>query len=346
MITNPIIPIWLMSIICIVLLLFVYIDFSRFSRKNKTGNSNNNKRPKNIIKYKIFNKISKTIIIIILFLLNLRFMTPNGDSTQIKYDVDVLFVIDKSVSMRALDYDGEKERMEGVVKDCSYIIDTLNGASYSIIAFGDSAEMLVPFTSDADMVKAELGAITTEDDFYASGTSMKLAKKEMEKVLKRVQKTKGGAAKTIVFFISDGEITKEGELYESFKSLKEYVLGGAVMGYGTSSGGKMVSRLYEDEPNSSSYYVYYYDNKYNKTTALSKIDEGNLKEVASDIGVSYVHMDKTSKIDSILKKLREQMLESQTAEEKINSYSDTYYYFAIALVICLIFDFIIRKRSL
>ena len=118
------------------------------------------------------------------------------------------------------------------------------------------------------------------------------------------------------------------------------------MGYGTSSGGKMVSRLYEDEPNSSSYYVYYYDNKYNKTTALSKIDEGNLKEVASDIGVSYVHMDKTSKIDSILKKLRDQMLESQTAEEKINSYSDTYYYFAIALVICLIFDFIIRKRSL
>ena len=343
MIINPIIPIWLMSIICIILLLLVYIDFSKFSKKNKT---NKTKRPKNITKYKIFNKISKTIIIAILFLLNLRFMTPNGDATQIKYDVDVLFVIDKSVSMRALDYDGEKERMEGVVKDCNYIIDTLNGASYSVISFGDTAEMLVPFTSDADMVKAEITAITTEDDFYATGTSMKLAKKEMEKVLKRVQKTKGAAAKTVVFFISDGEITKEGELYESFKSLKEYVLGGAVMGYGTSEGGKMVSRLYEDNPSSSSYYVFYYDNKYNRTTALSKIDEGNLKEVASDIGVGYVHMDKTSKIDSTLKKLRDQMLESQTAEEKINSYSDTYFYFAGALVICLIVDFIIRKRSL
>lgn len=343
MIINPIIPIWLMSIICIILLILIYVDFSKFSKKNK---ANNTKRPKNIIKYKIYNKISKTIMIIVLFLMNLRFMTSNGDSTQIKYDVDVLFVIDKSVSMRALDYDGEKERMEGVVKDCSYIVDTLNGASYSIITFGDTAEMLVPFTSDADMIKAELGAITTEDDFYASGTSMKLAKKEMEKVLKRVQKNKGGAAKTIVFFISDGEITKEGELYESFGSLKQYVLGGAVLGYGTSSGGKMVSRLYEDQPGSSGYYVYYYDNKYNRTTALSKIDEGNLKEVASDMGVGYVHMDKTSKIDATLNKLEEQMSESQTTEEKLKSYADTYYYFAIALVICLIVDFIIRKRSL
>ena len=343
MIVNPIIPIWLMTIICIIVLLLVYIDFSKFSKKNR---KNNYKRPKNIIKYKIFNKISKTIIIIVLFLLNLRFMTPNGDSTQIKYDVDVLFVIDKSVSMRALDYNGEKERMEGVVNDCSYIIDTLNGASYSIITFGDSAERVVPFTSDADMVKAELKAITTEDDFYASGTSMKLAKKEMESTFKRAQKNKGGDVKTIVFFISDGEITKEGELYESFSSLKQYVLGGAVMGYGTSSGGKMVSRLYEDEPSSSSYYVFYYDNKYNKTTALSKIDEGNLKEIASDLGVGYVHMDKTSKIDSILKELKNEMLESQTAEEKIKSYSDTYFYFAAALVICLIIDFIVRKRSL
>lgn len=344
MITNPIIPIWLMIIICIILFILVFVDFHKFGRKNKS--TNNTKRPQNIIKYKIFNKISKSVIIILLFLLNLRIMLPNGDATQIKYDVDILFVIDKSVSMRALDYNGEKERMEGVVNDCSYIIDTLNGACYSIVTFGDSAEQLTPFTSDADLIKAELKAVVTEDDFYASGTSINMVKKTMESVLKKEQKRKGGDAKTVVFFISDGEVTKEGERIESFSSLNKYVLGGAVLGYGTSSGGKMVSNLYKDDPNSSGYYVYYYDNKYNRNTAISKIDEGALKDIASDIGVGYVHMDKQSKIDSILSKLKKQMLESQTTEDKINSYQDIYYYFAIILVICLVVDFIVRKRSL
>lgn len=344
MIINPIIPIWLMVIICIILLVIVFVDFHKFGKKNKANS--NTKRPSNIIKYKIFNKISKTIIIILLFLLNLRFMIPNGDATQIKYNVDVLFVIDKSVSMRALDYNGSKERMEGVVNDCGYIVDTLNGASYSIITFGDTADQIIPFTSDADMIKAELKAIVTEDDFYASGTSINIVKKTMDSVLKRVQKQKGGDAKTVVFFISDGEVTKEGEDVESFSSLKKYVLGGAVLGYGTSSGGKMVSRLYEDDPNSSSYYVYYYDKNYKRNEAISKIDEGALKEIASDMGVSYVHMDKQSKIDSELNKLKKEMMSSQTTEDKTESHKDIYYYFAGALVICLVIDFIVRKRSL
>ncbi|MBQ3408855.1 MAG: VWA domain-containing protein [Clostridia bacterium] len=344
MITNPIIPVWLMTIICIVLIFILFFDFRKFGKRHK--DTIKVKSPRNIIKYKIYNGISKTIIIILLFLMNLRFMTPNGETTQITYDVDILFVIDKSVSMRALDYNGEKERMEGVADDCCYIVDTLNGAKYSIITFGDTAEKLVPFTSDADLIKAELKAIITEDDFYASGTSINLVKKTMEDALKSEQKKQGGSAKNIVFFISDGEITKEGEEMESFSSLKKYILGGAVMGYGTESGGKMVSRLYKDDPTSSGYYVYYYDKKYNKITAISKIDEDNLKKIASDLSIGYVHMDKKTKIDSTLKELQKQMLNSQTTDQKLNTYQDTYYYIAIALAIFLVLDLIIRKRSL
>ena len=49
---------------------------------------------------------------------------------------------------------------------------------------------------------------------------------------------KGSSGKRILFFISDGEITSEEKL-SSFSSIKKYVDDGAVLGYGTSSGGKM-----------------------------------------------------------------------------------------------------------
>lgn len=344
MITNPIIPIWLMTIICVILLCTIFIDFNRLGKNGAAIRKAN--RPQNIIKYKRFNKISKLVIVVILFVLNLRFMIPNSDVTQINYDVDVLFVIDKSVSMRALDYNGENERMKGVIDDCCHIIDSITGAKYAIITFGNNAEKLVPFTSDADLVKAEMGAIITEDDFYADGTSINIVKNKIEEVLKSEQKRQGGDAKTIVFFISDGEITAENETVESFGSLKKYILGGAVMGYGTSAGGKMVSKLYENDPTSSSYYVYYYDKKYNKEIAVSKIDETVLNSLASDMGISYVHMENQSNIDSVLQGLQDKMVNLQTTEEKIDSYSDTYYYVASALMVCLIADFIVRKRSI
>ncbi len=50
------------------------------------------------------------------------------------------------------------------------------------------------------------------------------------------------------------------------------------MGYGTSAGGKMVSRAYADDTNSDYYYLYYYDDNYNRVAAISKLDETNLKK--------------------------------------------------------------------
>ncbi len=74
----------------------------------------------------------------------------------INSDLSVLFVIDTSISMRALDYNGNKERFEGVINDCCYIVDELSSCKFSIITFGDEARKVIPFTTDTDMVQAEL----------------------------------------------------------------------------------------------------------------------------------------------------------------------------------------------
>ncbi len=344
MIINPIIPIWLMSIICILaVILIIYNKQAKEIISNRIKTT----RQKSLLKKYIINSFIKICIIILLFVINLRFMIPNGESIAINSDLSVLFVIDTSVSMRALDYDKNKERFTGVVNDCCYIVDELANAKFSIITFGDTAKNVIPFTTDTDMVQAELKAISLEDDFYAKGSSMNIVKDTLEKTLKKEKDRQKGNTKFILFFVTDGEITKEGENLESFENIKQYVTDGAVMGYGTNTGGKMVSSTYADEPDSEYYYIYYYDeDTYQKVTAISKIDEKNLNKIASDMNLDYVQMSKTSNIDYKIKDIKRILSNSQTKEEKVSSYQDIYYYFAIPLVILLIIDFILKKRRI
>lgn len=345
MIINPILPIWLMSIICIILI--VLIIFNK-PLKNKILNKNEEKtlRQKQLIKKYFINCFIKIAIVILLFIINLRFMLPNGETTALNSDMSVLFVIDKSVSMRALDYNDNKERFEGVVNDCCYIVDELSNCKFSIITFGDTAQRVIPFTTDTNMVQAELKSIKIEDDFYAKGSSMNLVKDIFEKTLKEEKQRKNKDSKFVVFFVSDGEITKEGEKLDTFSNIAQYVSNGAVMGYGTDEGGKMVNSTYEENPNSDFYYIYYNDDNYKQVTAISKIDEKNLNQIAQDLGIDYIQMNKQNNINSKLNDIKKEISDSQPQEEKINSYKDIYYYFAIPLVILLIANFVIEKRRI
>ena len=339
MIINPIIPIWLMSIICIAIVIFILY--------NKPVKDIKTTRQKKLHKKYIISSSIKILIIILLFVINLRFMIPNGENMAIASDLSVLFVIDTSVSMRALDYDGNEERFDGVINDCCYIVDELSNSKFSIITFSDTAQKVIPFTNDTDMVQAELKAISLENDFYAKGSSMNIVKDTLEKSLIEEKERQNEDTKLIVFFITDGEITKEGENLESFSNLSQYISDGAVMGYGTKDGGKMVNSTYSDEPNSNFYYIYYYDDStYQKVTAISKIDENNLKKIASDLKIDYIQMSEKSNIDGKLKQIKNIESSSQGQEEKINTYQDIYYYFAIPLVILLILDFIFKTRKI
>lgn len=351
MIINPIIPIWLMTIICLILIVVIVFDKKLKEKITKKNNKDNNhkthKKQKSLRKMYIINICIKVLIIILLFIINLRFMIPNGDGVAINSDLSILFVIDTSVSMRALDYNGNNERFEGVINDCCNILDEFSNCKFSIITFGDTAQKLIPFTADTDMVQAQLKTIRLEDDYYAKGSSMNLSKDILEKTLKDENQRQKDNSKFVVFFVSDGEITKEGEQLDSFANIGKYVSNGAVLGYGTSTGGKMVSSGYADNPNSELYYIYYFDEEsYESKTAVSKLDEKNLKKIAADLGIDYVQMSKTSNINYKLNEIKKEISNSQASEQKISFYKDIYYYFAIPLVVLLIIDFIVQKRRM
>ncbi len=314
MIINPIIPVWLMGMICVLLLCV---------------------KRKGMVNY-----IRQVIVVVLLFIINLRIMVEDGETPTIMAEVDVLFVVDNTISMLAEDYDGDARRLDAVKEDCGYIMEQLRGASFSVVSFGNSVRMLIPYTIDSNNVTQALKSLNGETTLHAMGTSLNDGLSGMKNILLEDRDNT-----QIVFFISDGEITTEEKL-KSFADLDKYVDNGAVLGYGTDKGGAMqVGAFIGDEEIE---YLTYYDDDFEERKAVSKMDENNLKQIASDMGVSYVHMTRQSKIDSVLGKIQKE-IDASTREKKTDitdGYADIYYLFVIPLVGLLIFDYIYYKRKL
>ena len=139
----------------------------------------------------------------------------------------------------------------------------------------------------------------------------------------------------VIFFISDGEITDESSL-KSYKEISKYINGGAVLGYGTTQGGYMkYKEMFGSEK--ENYLMYYYPGEgYSK--AVSKIDESNLKKIASDLKVDYIKMNNESDIDRKLTSIKNKTdLKASTMDK--SSYDDIYYIFIIPLLVLMVLDF-------
>ena len=74
-------------------------------------------RKKNNLKDKIFSMVRLGIIYILLFVIGLRPVTVKTDYEFAMKNLDVMIVVDTTISMWARDYDGSNERMKGVVAD-------------------------------------------------------------------------------------------------------------------------------------------------------------------------------------------------------------------------------------
>ncbi len=314
MIANPIIPISLMGIICIILLCFKRKGF--------------------------FHYIRQIIIVLLLFAINLRIMVPNPDAPTVKTDVDVLFVVDNTISVLAEDYGEEKgRRIDAIRNDCSYIMEQLPGASFSVVAFGDNVKTLLPYTADTTNVQQALKTLNGQATLYATGTAFD----PVLTYLKEFLDTDNDHYQ-VVFFISDGEITKDEKL-KSYPDLEDYIDTGAVLGYGTEEGGPMLAVAFTGDDTAD--YIDYYDDNFHLQKAISVIDEDNLKSIASDMGVDYVHMTEQSKIDDTLADIKKAIEEKagQKQDDFMSAYSDTYFYLLIPLVFLLVVDFIYYKRK-
>lgn len=309
MIINPIIPLIIFIPITIIILLLMY----------KTHNIN----------------ICNIILLILIFAINIRPMIIDDEEHVLKNNLDILFVIDNSISMIANDYnsttrlDGAKETLEKIIKE-------LNGAKFSIMTFHSKSKILIPFMSDANTAIDTIQDINVQEYWYARGTTLNTPYEDIIKSLKSASKNTD--RRRILFFISDGEITND-EALKSFEGIKEYITDGAVLGFGTTKGAKM---LLKDKYTNESSYLYDYDTH---ADAISKMDEDNLKKIAKDIDIDYIHITNENDINSKIDDIKDILEKEMTDENKIN-YTDIYYLFCIPLFCLILYIFYTYRRNL
>lgn len=318
MLINPIIPLPIMIAICVGLLFLI--------RKG------------------VWNIIRHVVIVLLLFAINLRPALPSGKVKLMQSEVDVLLVVDNTISMLAEDYGPDKgRRIDAVKEDVRDIIDAFPGARFSVISLSKTAERLLPYTLETDLVIQAIDGMNGEFASIATGTAIDLPYATMETALSPVDDAYASDADTqrikVVFFISDGEMTRRGNP-SSYADLADYVNGGAVLGYGTRAGGRM--RVRESSMDEEATVLYYSDSNYNRQPAISKIDEENLNTIASDLGVPYYHMTSPADTATMISEVAADVSsgENEFVEVAGKGRTELYPCFAAAIVILLGFDFV------
>ncbi len=315
MITKPIIPIVVMIPLLLVVLICYCIGTLRRSVK---------------IRYKVLGILRITVIVVLAFLVNLRIMDKRYDAKVEMKNLDVLFVVDTTISMWAEDGHGGDTRMDSVLEDTEYIIDQLSGSNFGLIRFDNRSQILAPFTQDHESIKDAFSTIKEPDINYARGSSLNVCYDDMKSLLE--SSNSKDERLTILFFISDGEIT-DGSNLQSFAELNELVDAGAVLGYGTEKGAEMEygswgSKVKDPETGKN---------------AVSKMDEGHLNMIAEDLDIDYIHMKSSSNITYLLESIKSG---SSLTIEKADtvSYEDTYYMYVIPLLIMLLLELVLFIR--
>ncbi|MCR4838273.1 MAG: VWA domain-containing protein [Eubacterium sp.] len=313
MITNPVLSNYIVVPVLSVVLILLLITV--FRRKDKVWK-------------KILSTARLILILTLVFLLNLRPSVKRYNAEIELKNIDVLFVVDSTISMWAEDYGNGKTRMDGVQETCDYILQELAGSNFALIRFDNRAQILAPFTQDARSVSDAFSTIKQPDIYYATGSNLNVPYDEIKDLL--ISSSKKEERKTIIFFISDGEIT-DGSQLGSFAELEQYVDGGAVLGFGTKQGGKMQA--------DNGYSRKYVQDRENNTDAVSTLNEENLQKIAKDFQVEYLNVRDASEVSYMMDAIKSGS-SIRMEEAEMITYEDITFYLGAVLAALLIWELI------
>lgn len=287
--------------------------------------------------------INRILIIAVLVIISQRPMLRDKDEIVFNMDLDVMFVIDNTVSMNAVDVDSGT-RLDAVKSDCKKIMESFTGANFAIITYANIAQVKYPFTNDFAVISDIIDNLKIVDPNYATGSSLNLPYNYMKMLLE--SSSSKDKHKRIVFFMGDGELTKKEASntdFSTYSDLADLINGGAVLGYGTIEGSKVIItestalRILVDSEG------YLKDGKTNQP-AISKFNEDNLRNLASNLNLNYFHMTNYSVLASQISEIKDKAVK-QEDDEKQKMDKDIYYYFTGALIVLLLLELYYCRRN-
>ncbi|MEB3049732.1 VWA domain-containing protein [Mycolicibacter sp. MYC123] len=210
-------------------------------------------------------------------------------------NLNVFFVVDRSVNSRVEDYGDRHSRMTGIRSDISGLIDEYPHARFGVISYASRAALDWPLSDDAWSLRSMVGGLSpytlvTADAMYQ--TDATAAAKLLADQLNWAAATFPGSH-SVVFYLGTGAAGSH-SVAGSFGADTKKIVGGAVLGYGTPQGGPIPqgwangAKVYQSDPS-------------NPSAALtSTIDEARLKQIAVQLGVPYFHREAGTSISSVV----------------------------------------------
>lgn len=297
MIANPVLPGWALALIAVVLGGFALWRLIA-QRKN----------PRSVGMW-----LARLAMILLLVVIAARPTIPTeGQGPKASGGLEVYVVVDTTSSMAAEDWNGALPRLDGVKADIEQIVEGLEGAQFSLVTFDAAAVQRVPLTSDSSAMLSAASVLQQEVTTYSRGSSIDVAVPLLETLLDDAEAVNPDQRR-VLFYLGDGEQTASTPP-GSFETLAPHLDGGAVLGYGTAEGGRMLQYFGEDptqfgetapgapeEPSLDDLLPpQYIQDRSTGTDAFSRIDEAALGTVAEQLGVQYVHRTADGSVRPVL----------------------------------------------
>ncbi|MGO2111253.1 MAG: vWA domain-containing protein [Pseudoclavibacter sp.] len=313
---NPIWPAWLVVIVTLLLVGLCVVALIQATRRKK--------------------RIDWVLRGLVVVLIGIACLRPGLGSQAVEAqqsELDVLFVVDTTASMNAEDWSGGP-RLDGVKADVAEIALAHSGARFSLITFDSKAVRRLPFTNDATALQSIVDNLRPEITMYSGGSSVTVANGLVNQVLGDAQE-QGPDRARVVYYFGDGEQTSS-ESPDSFDQAGGKTDGGAVFGYGTAEGGPMLETLpgfTDEEPE--------YITTAGGETAVSVIDEGNLTNIANELGVGLQLRTPDSSPEPA-----DVQVEAGTGGADVETAFDLYWIFAIAAFALMLREVWINVRGI
>lgn len=249
-------------------------------------------------------------------------------------DIDVLFVVDTTRSMAALDYGDGEPRWNGVEQDLPALAEELPGARFGLLTYGADANLVLPFTTDTAALVSAVETTFVESVFFAAGSRIDRPIYEVTTTLERAEEVDPDRRRFVVF-VSDGEDTDDGQP-APYDEVGDLIAGGAVLGYGTEEGARMPEA---DDMSTDEGYVYDYQEL---KDAISHADPDNLTDLADELDVDYVHRTAPGGMDEIAADFRSTLSDDGTAG---SGKRDLVWIAGLVLALLLLWELYVAARA-
>lgn len=300
-----------------------------------------NSRMKRFANYKLFSKLSpeksnfKPILkftVYVLALMALIFALANPRiGTKIKTvkreGIDIVFAIDVSKSMLAEDV--APNRLEKSKQIVSQIINTLGADRVGIVAYAGSALPLLPITTDYSSAKMFLQQINT-DMLSSQGTAISEAILLSSDFFDQVDTNK------LMVLLSDGEDHEQG-ISEAITTAKEKGIKVLTIGVGTPKGGPIPIKVH----GSVQTYLRDLDNE----VVITKMDDVILKEIANELGGSYVSGNNSKQVTEQFKKVVDTIEKTQFESQEVAEFDAKFQWFLGIAFFLLVLDLFFFERK-